>query len=178
MIKRVIEEFGIENETINREYNLNITPKKIMQVLDDLSLSEDDHEDEIYEPYSLSEVQIRKLKPFLTDPLHEDLDKFTYELGCYEEQKITVPAVQKEKIRYVKEFDKLSREINKSYELLLDGKRVFKILGDLIADEDDDDLDDVYILTDSQIEKLKPFLKENLNQDLSKYDYYLYYWQS
>jgi hypothetical protein len=178
MIKRVIEEFSIESETINREYNLNITPKKIMQVLDDLSLSEDDHEDEIYGPYSLSEVQIRKLKPFSTDPLHENLDKFTYELGCYEDQKITVPDLRKEKTRSVKEFGRSSKEINKSYELLLDREKILKILADLIVDEDDDDLDDVYMLTNSQIEKLKPFLKENLSQDLSKYNYYLYYWQS
>ncbi|MDQ1095222.1 MULTISPECIES: DUF7683 domain-containing protein [Chryseobacterium] len=176
MIKRVIEEFSIENEIINQEYDLDITPKEIIRVLDDFSLADDDNEDEIYGQYTLSEEQIQKLKPFLKDPLYEDLEKYTYELSCYEEQEVSVSAIQMEKIRSVKEFSKLSNEINKSYGLEIDSKEILKILDDLSVDEDDENLDEVYKLTDSQIEKLKPFLKENLNQNIEKYDYYLYHW--
>lgn len=178
MIKRVIEEFSIENGIINKEYDLDITPKKILQVLDDLSLSDDDNEDKIYGQYTLSRAQIKKLKPFLKDSLHEDLDKYTYELSCYEEQEMSIPAIKTEKIRSVKEFSKSSGEINKSYNLFLDLEKILEVLDDLIIDEDDDYLDEVYLLTDSQIEKLKPFLKEDLNQDTDKHIYYLYHWHN
>ncbi|MDV7697042.1 hypothetical protein N6B72_08920 [Chryseobacterium soli] len=82
---RVIEEFSKKEEILHKEYKLDITSKQIITELDDLILNEEDYEDEIYDPYNLTEVQVQKLKPFLKEFLQEDFKKYTYELGCYEE---------------------------------------------------------------------------------------------
>lgn len=82
---RVIEEFNNSNDFLNREYILNLTAQEILDVLDDLVLHEDDYSDEIYDPYDLTPQQIEKLKPFLNDKLKEDFEKYSYQLGCYEE---------------------------------------------------------------------------------------------
>ncbi len=80
---RVIEEFS--NETLHKEYMLNITPETILEVLEDLVLMGEDYEDEIYGQYNLTEAQVQKLKQYLIEPLNENFEKYTYELGCYEE---------------------------------------------------------------------------------------------
>gem|GEM_PF-358756 len=82
---RVIEEFSNENQTLHKEYILNINPEKILEVLDDFVLNEDDNPNEIYDPYNLTIEQIEKLKPFLNEELKENLEIYSYQLGCYKE---------------------------------------------------------------------------------------------
>jgi len=84
-IVRFIEEFSKKEEILHKGYKLEITSKQLIAELDDLILNEEDYEDEIYDPYNLTEVQVQKLKPFLKEFLQEDFEKYTYELGCYEE---------------------------------------------------------------------------------------------
>lgn len=85
VLVRAIEEFNNSDEKLNKEYILNITPEKILEVLDDLVLNEDDYPNEIYDTYDLTLPQIEKLKPFLNKKLKEDLQKYSYQLSCYEE---------------------------------------------------------------------------------------------
>ncbi|WP_187478098.1 hypothetical protein [Amniculibacterium sp. G2-70] len=82
---RVIEEFNNTDEKLNKEYILNIAAEKILEVLDDLVLNEDDYPNEIYDPYDLTISQIEKLKPFLNEKLEENLEIYSYQLSCYEE---------------------------------------------------------------------------------------------
>ena len=82
---RVIEEFNKSDERLNNEYILHITPEKIVEILDDLVLNEDDCSSEIYDPYDLTYQQIEKLKPFLNTKPKQDLQKYSYQLSCYEE---------------------------------------------------------------------------------------------
>jgi len=85
-IERVIEEFNQLDEYLNREYILNISPEEILATLDDLVLSKDDFPHEIYNCYDLNENQIQKLRPFLTEEIYPDFDKYTYQLSCYEDR--------------------------------------------------------------------------------------------
>ncbi|WP_326981913.1 hypothetical protein VUJ46_16995 [Chryseobacterium sp. MYb264] len=83
---RVIEEFSKKEEILHREYKLEITSTQLLTELDDLILNDEDYEDEIYDQYNLTEQQVQKLKPFLKEFLKENFEKYTYELGCYEEE--------------------------------------------------------------------------------------------
>ena len=82
---RVIEEFSNENEKLHKEYILNIRSEKILIILDDLILNENDYPNEIYDPYDITIDQIERLKPFLEEPLTEDFKLYSYQLSCYEE---------------------------------------------------------------------------------------------
>jgi hypothetical protein len=82
---RVIEEFRNEDEKLQQEYILNITTEKILEILDDLILNEDDLPNEIYDPYDLTISQVEKLKPFLEESLKENFGLYSYQLSCYEE---------------------------------------------------------------------------------------------
>lgn len=82
---RVIEEFNNDDEKLNKEYILNISAGKILEVLDDLVLNEDDHPYEMYDPYDLTISQVERLKPYLEKSLKENFKLYSYQLGCYEE---------------------------------------------------------------------------------------------
>ena len=82
---RVIEEFSNENEKLHKEYKLNISSEKILKILDDLILNENDFPNEIYDPYDITIEQIGRLKPFLEEPLTENFKLYSYQLSCYEE---------------------------------------------------------------------------------------------
>lgn len=83
---RAIEEFSKKEEILHKEYKLDITSTQLLKELDDLILNEEDYEDEIYDQYNLTKLQVQKLKPFLKELLKEDFEKYTYELSCYEEE--------------------------------------------------------------------------------------------
>ncbi|ASW74903.1 hypothetical protein IQ37_12605 [Chryseobacterium piperi] len=87
-LARVIQEFSKEEEeeVLHKEYELEITSTQLLEELGNLILNEDDYKDEIYDQYSLTQLQVQKLKPFLKELLKEDFEKYTYELGCYEEE--------------------------------------------------------------------------------------------
>lgn len=82
---RVIEEFSNENEKLHKEYILNISTEKLLKILDDLVLNEEDYPNEIYDPYDITIEQIERLKPFLEEPITEDFNLYSYQLSCYEE---------------------------------------------------------------------------------------------
>jgi type IV secretory pathway component VirB8 len=82
---RVVEEFNNEDEKLHKEYILNISTEKILEVLDDLVLNEDDYPNEIYDPYDLTISQIKRLQPFIEEPINENFKLYSYQLGCYEE---------------------------------------------------------------------------------------------
>jgi ribosomal protein S15P/S13E len=176
---RVIEEYRKNDDKHIGRYHLNINPETIIKVLDDLVLNKDDYENEIFDPYFLTESQIKKLLPFLEekDGINLDYDKYIYELMCYEEE----PSIKINHFIYsrsIKEFDKQTLEIHGDYELDITPKEIMSVLYDLILDEDDteDELNEVYELTQSQIQRLKPFLKKDkLNEEMEKYIYYLYH---
>lgn len=84
-IVRVIEEFRKDDDYLVKEYILNIDPEKILATLDDLVLSDDDYPDEIYDNYFLSKSQLKKLVPFMTEEINPNMDKFIYQLSCYED---------------------------------------------------------------------------------------------
>lgn len=83
---RVIEEYRkLDGKHIGRYY-LNIDAKTITMVLEDLILNENDYEDEVFDPYMLTENQMKKIYPFLKeDKLVFDYKNNIYELMCYEE---------------------------------------------------------------------------------------------
>jgi hypothetical protein len=84
---RVIEEFRKEDDCLVKEYLLNISSEKILATLDDLVLNDDDYTDEIYDCYFLSEDQLKKISPFLTEEINADFDTYIYQLSCYEDNK-------------------------------------------------------------------------------------------
>ncbi|TJY66425.1 hypothetical protein FAZ19_05745 [Sphingobacterium alkalisoli] len=65
-------------------YIISLDADGILNILDDLILNEDDFPDEIYDPYTLTESQVKKLIPFLDKPLSLDFENNLYELSCYE----------------------------------------------------------------------------------------------
>ncbi|RNA61765.1 hypothetical protein D1631_07380 [Chryseobacterium nematophagum] len=173
---RSIEEYRKSDKALNKGYILNITPKEILKILDDLKLYEDDYKDEIYDQYDLTEQQIQKLKPFLKENLNEDFNIYLYQLTCHNEQ-----LVEKKTIKYfaefisLNEFDKETGDIQNHYELTVPPNKIFPYIEDIILD-DDDTLEDyeLYELTEIQIQKLKPFVKNNfLNENINKFKYYL-----
>lgn len=85
---RVIEEFKNSDDSLNKEYQLNISAEKIVEILDDLILNQDDYPDEIYDPYLLNKSQIEKLIPHLKEKLKYDISKYEYYLSCYEDETV------------------------------------------------------------------------------------------
>jgi len=55
--------------------------------LDDLVLYDDDYHDEIYDSYFLSEDQLKRISPFLTEEINADFNTYIYQLSCYEDNK-------------------------------------------------------------------------------------------
>ncbi|TYR37428.1 hypothetical protein FXV77_05335 [Sphingobacterium phlebotomi] len=82
-LERVIEVYRKKDECHINSYVINLDAEGILEVLDDLILNEDDWPEEIYDPYYLTESQVERLKPFLTEPLHTDFENNLYELMCY-----------------------------------------------------------------------------------------------
>ena len=179
-IIRVIEEYNKNQDFLHKKYILKITPKEIIKTLDDLTLNKDDYEDEIYDPYILDELQIQKLKPYLVDSLNEDFVKYDYVLSCYSENQ--QPSIIKnvkyyEDIIELNEFDRKTNYIHKHYELTVPPTEIFPYIDDIILEEDDTLEDyELYELTEIQIQRLKPFVKNGtLNENINKYKYHLYH---
>ncbi|MDM1072850.1 hypothetical protein HX001_10155 [Empedobacter brevis] len=86
-IVRYIEEFNNSNDKLNNEYILDITPEKILEVLQDFKLNNDDYPNEIYDSYLLTILQLNRLKPFLKDKLEENILKYSYYLSAYEDNR-------------------------------------------------------------------------------------------
>lgn len=83
-LERVIEEYEKKDDKHIARYVISLEANEILNLLDDLVLNEDDFPDEIYDPYFLTESQVKALLPFLNQPLHIDFGKRIYELMCYE----------------------------------------------------------------------------------------------
>lgn len=83
-LERVIEVYRKTDERNIDTYVINLDAKGILDVLEDLVLNADDCPDEIYDPYTLTEDQIKRLRPFLEKPLIMDFENNLYELMCYE----------------------------------------------------------------------------------------------
>lgn len=82
---RVIEEFMKHDNSLHKEYELNISTDKLLEILDDLELNEGDYPDEVYDSYELTKNQIERLKPFFSEVLEEDMQIYLYQLSCYED---------------------------------------------------------------------------------------------
>ena len=65
--------------------------------------------------------------------------------------------------------------IHKDYPLTITAEEIIHVLDDFVLNEDDDENEiyDQYELTMEQVEKLKPFLENNLNEDFDQYLYQL-----
>lgn len=85
-IIRLIEEYNNSDDSLNNEFELEITSEQILLYLNDFILNKDDYPSEIYDSYPLSTSQIEKLKPFLkvNKAFFPDFSKFSYHLSCYE----------------------------------------------------------------------------------------------
>lgn len=85
-IIRLIEEYSNSDDSLNNEFELEITSEQILFYLNDFILNKDDYPTEIYDSYLLSISQIEKLKPFLkvNKAFYPDFSKFSYYLSCYE----------------------------------------------------------------------------------------------
>ncbi|WP_164126227.1 hypothetical protein [Sphingobacterium luzhongxinii] len=83
-LERAIDVFRIKDKSHIGSYVLDLDAQGILQVLDDLVLNEDDFADEIYDPYTLTENQVKKLSPFLKEHLVIDFTQNLYELMSYE----------------------------------------------------------------------------------------------
>ncbi|MCA4808780.1 hypothetical protein IF128_03305 [Empedobacter stercoris] len=85
-IIRLIEEYNNSDDSLNNEFELEITSEQILFYLNDFTLNKDDYPTEIYDSYPLSASQIEKLKPFLkvNKAFFPDFSKFSYHLSCYE----------------------------------------------------------------------------------------------
>ncbi|MDR2235935.1 MAG: hypothetical protein LBE92_07415 [Chryseobacterium sp.] len=77
--------------------------------------------------------------------------------------------------RVIEEYNKNDEYLHKDYTLNITIQEIVKVLDDLVLYENDyeDEIYDQYDLTEEQIQKLKPFLKNNLNEDFDKYSYQL-----
>ena len=85
-IIRLIEEYNNSDDSLNNEFELEITSEQILFYLNDFILNKDDYPSEIYDSYPLSVSQIEKLKPFLkvNKAFSPNFSKFSYYLSCYE----------------------------------------------------------------------------------------------
>lgn len=77
--------------------------------------------------------------------------------------------------RVIEEYSKSDEYLHKDYTLNMTAEEIVKVLDDLVLNEDDYEYEiyDQYDLTKEQIQKLKPFLKNDLNENLDKYLYQL-----
>ncbi|WP_449389408.1 DUF7683 domain-containing protein [Chryseobacterium lineare] len=78
-------------------------------------------------------------------------------------------------MRVIEEYCKSDGFLHKDYILNITPAEIIKTLDDLELNEDDyeDEIYDSYILDNVQIQKIKSFLLENLNEDFDKYEYLL-----
>ncbi|HMR19611.1 MAG TPA: hypothetical protein PKA53_09965 [Sphingobacterium sp.] len=83
-LERVIEVYRKRDERNIGTYIINLDAEGILDTLQDLVLNDDDCPDEIYDPYTLTESQVKKLIPFLQTSLHIDFESNLYELMCYD----------------------------------------------------------------------------------------------
>ena len=85
-IIRLIEEYNNSDDSLNNEFELEISTEQILTHLDNFILYDDDYPTEIYDSYPLSVSQIEKLKPFLklNKAFSLNFSKFSYYLSCYE----------------------------------------------------------------------------------------------
>lgn len=84
-ITRAITEYNNKNEFLNKEYILELNSYEILKLLGkDFELNDNDPEDELYDVYQLSENQVKRLKPYLKEPLEEDFFTYSYYLECFD----------------------------------------------------------------------------------------------
>ena len=60
---RAIEEYRKRDNFLNKEYILDITAERILKILDDFTLYEEDPK--LYFQYYLTQLQVKRLKSFL-----------------------------------------------------------------------------------------------------------------
>ncbi len=177
-IIRAIEEYRKRDNFLNKEYILDITTERILKILDDFTLYEEDPK--LYFQYYLTQSQVKRLKSFLKKGvvLNEDFEEYIYQLACYGDvEKFEYKNF--EKVLSIEEYDINTRILQKKYELNTFPDQIKNILPDLYIDEYDEEMEDGYELTQFQIEKLKPFLKKGsiLNENFQKNNYYLRNWR-
>ena len=177
-IIRAIEEYRKRDNFLNKEYILDITAERILKILDDFTLYEEDPK--LYFQYYLTQSQVKRLKSFLKKGvvLNEDFEEYIYQLACYDDvEKFEYKNF--EKVLSIEEYDINTRILQKKYELNTFPDQIKNILPDLYIDECDEEMEDGYELTQSQVKRLKSFLKKGvvLNENFQKNDYYLRNWR-
>lgn len=82
-LERVIEVYRKDDDSHIGTYIVDLDATGILNILVDLVLNDDDFPEEIYDPYYLTENQIKSLLPFMECHPEIDFERNLYELMCY-----------------------------------------------------------------------------------------------